>query len=153
MSRTDDHPTSADGGASAPRFHGHARIPADLEPGEREMAGWFAELARVEADAELESRVVEAALAGTPLTVVRGGAIATWAAAALLLVGLGLAFVLSGAPVSDGASGPQAAREAKTGDAKSVWVMDDPDLVLYHDLETFDGLGRDSTDLLALDDR
>lgn len=148
-----------------PRSFGPARIPADLSADERVMAQWFRHLPRVAGDEELRERILADVLvdsAGTELALVadRAGVEArrSWgwvmATAAALLVSLGVLAVGSSGS-STRLSGVQATGTQASGvtaaSGADIFVMDDPNLALFHDLETFDGLGAEPGDVLALD--
>lgn len=136
---------------------GPARVPADLGAEEREMAAWFSHLPRVSAGEGLRDRVLtevktpSLTLVSDPRSRLEWGWV--MAAAAALLVAIGTLAIAGGDPAETVAPAElPAAPVAKQTDA-DLWVMDDPNLALFHDLETFDGLGVASGDVLALGDR
>ncbi len=146
-------PRPATPGADGPLAIGPSRVPADLEPGERALAGWFSHLERPAASAGLEDRVLAALPSSEPAPerpesddVRRLWGWST-AAAAALLIAIGLVALMGG---SDADTGPAVLPERTATAPSKLWVMDDPNLALYHDLETFDSLGAQPGDVLAL---
>ncbi|MDJ0973217.1 MAG: hypothetical protein QNJ98_01995 [Planctomycetota bacterium] len=141
-------------------------IPSDLEPEERGVANWFADLPRPDADPELMDRVRAALPEADPAPAAPSLAepeevrrMWGWwtAAAAILLLALGVQALRGdeAAPLRQQAEPQAAAPIALTRPEaqRNLWVMEDPNLALFHDLETFDYLGLGPTDVLALGDR
>ncbi len=126
-----------------------ARRPTDLETEEMAVAGWMAHLRRVDAPAHLRAAVEVAIL---PRAGTRWGT-GRWsvAVAAMLLMGLGVAALGStaGDVGETSAPAPVAVHQVHGGPAGNVVVVDDPNMVLFHGVETFDSLGSGGPGMLA----
>lgn len=155
-------PASA-GGPAASRLPEGAHLPEDLGPDEQDLAGWFSRLERPQPGTTLPARVRAALVPGdpapTPAEPDEVRRMWGWwtAAAAVVLLALGVNAMRgdSPEPIRERAVPGGAAPLALTRPApeRSLWVMNDPNLALFHDLETFDALGLEPTDVLALGDR
>lgn len=109
------------------------RLAPDLEAGEVLLARRLAALPRARVGDALRARVLAGAPPARRLVPVSGG-LRPWAAAAALLAGVALA--RSGTPAPR-APGPAAPRVA------TLCVVDDPNMSLFHGVETFERLALD----------
>lgn len=136
---------------SALRLAGPARSPADLEAHEHQLAEVFGSLRRLDCGPELlEAIQPRLAADAHPLRPVASGGrfvAVGMAAAAVLLLAIG-AIALQGAATSAAGTPAVEARAASSG----ALVLEDPNMTLFHGLETFDGVSVEPGDLLALGD-
>jgi hypothetical protein len=133
----------------------------DLALDERAVAGWFAAVGRPDAPAALRARVLAPPSVPTagrllhlPSLVLgralgRRGPLGRWgmATAALVLVALGAALAIETLdPVQPG---PDPATRIQGRSGRSLVIVEDPTMALFHDLATFDEVGRASDELIA----
>ena len=130
--------------------------PSDLESTEASVALWFKSLERRTPDASLR----ESVLTGEPGVrqpgvrqpagrLLRMFPLGAWgvATAALLLVALGAGLAVETFDPVSPAPAPSAERAGRP--AKSMVIVEDPTMALFHDLATFDEVGRDQDELIA----
>ena len=152
---TQRHPTDTTAGETA-------RVASDLTPGEDGVAAWFQGLPRPEAPAALRRQILErsaAARVSAAEGAIREGAgagrllrmfpLGAWgvATAALVLVALGAAVAVEVLDPVTPAPTPHA-RQA-VSPASSLVLVEDPTMALFHDLATFDEVGRAPGELIA----
>ena len=121
--------------------------PEDLTPQEMGVSAWFDTLERRDAPAALRARVLDGPKPqGKLLRMFPMGA---WgvATAALVLVALGAAVSVELLDPVEPTQAPTAQRPAQP--ARSMTLVEDPTMALFHDLATFEDVGKKPDSIIA----